>query len=228
MCNREGYKNKKLPLLFSAKNNMRSWQTCLNSWFKHLLVGSEENWHKVKIYYAQNLFKRLPAFTRLFLFDQSRSTEALLSPMAVTPKIALRLREITMATITSHMFICVWVSHQSEVQKKMSECHLSQSTVLLSLRWICACHSSGTSGLDLFLAHKNNVVLKTHRMVASHCGLLTVSVIAGRGWRVMSSHRCLWWPKKKLEQFEAKGTGCTGDVRVPYWLIVSWFLFSRV
>lgn len=31
-------------------------------------------------------------------------------PIAVTPKIALCLREITMATITSHMLVCMSVS----------------------------------------------------------------------------------------------------------------------
>lgn len=42
-------------------------------------------------------------------------------PIAVTPKIALCLREITMATIASRMLMCVRVSQQAQSSQK--ECH---------------------------------------------------------------------------------------------------------
>lgn len=109
----------------------------LNSQYK-LWILNVKNWQTVKIFSSQNLVKQSIAFTRLFLFDQSSNSELLL-PIAVTGKIVLCLREITMATITSHMLVCPWVSHHSS-SPKMSECHLSKCKLWL-LQCICACHS---------------------------------------------------------------------------------------
>lgn len=109
----------------------------LNSQYK-LWILNVKNWQTVKIFSSQNLVKQSIAFTRLFLFDQSSNSELLL-PIAVTGKIVLCLREITMATITSHMLVCPWVSHHSS-SPKMSECHLSKWKLWL-LQCICACHS---------------------------------------------------------------------------------------
>lgn len=109
----------------------------LNSQYK-LWILNVKNWQPVKIFSSQNLVKQSIAFTRLFLFDQSSNSELLL-PIAVTGKIVLCLREITMATITSHMLVCAWVSHHSS-SPKMSECHLSKCKLWL-LQCICACHS---------------------------------------------------------------------------------------
>lgn len=109
----------------------------LNSQYK-LWILNVKNWQTVKIFSSQNLVKQSIAFTRLFLFDQSSNSELLL-PIAVTGKIVLCLREITMATITSHMLLCPWVSHHSS-SPKMSECHLSKCKLWL-LQCICACHS---------------------------------------------------------------------------------------
>lgn len=109
----------------------------LNSQYK-LWILNVKNWQTVKIFSSQNLVKQSIAFTRLFLFDQSSNSEPLL-PIAVTGKIVLCLREITMATITSHMLVCPWVSHHSS-SPKMSECHLSKCKLWL-LQCICACHS---------------------------------------------------------------------------------------
>lgn len=52
----------------------------------------------------------------VYLIRGSLGAEALLSPVAVTSKIALCLREISMATIASHMpvFVCVCVSEFTE------------------------------------------------------------------------------------------------------------------
>lgn len=109
----------------------------LNSQYK-LWILNVKNWQTVKIFSSQNLVKQSIAFTRQFLFDQSSNSELLL-PIAVTGKIVLCLREITMATITSHMLVCPWVSHHSS-SPKMSECHLSKCKLWL-LQCICACHS---------------------------------------------------------------------------------------
>lgn len=109
----------------------------LNSQYK-LWILNVKNWQTVKIFSSQNLVKQSIAFTRLFLFDQSSNSELLL-PIAVTGKIVLCLREITMATITSHMLVCPWVSHHSS-SPKMSECYLSKCKLWL-LQCICACHS---------------------------------------------------------------------------------------
>lgn len=109
----------------------------LNSQYK-LWILNVKNWQTVKIFSSQNLVKQSIAFTRLFVFDQS-SNSVLLLPIAVTGKIVLCLREITMATITSHMLVCPWVSHHSS-SPKMSECHLSKCKLWL-LQCICACHS---------------------------------------------------------------------------------------
>lgn len=110
----------------------------LNSLYK-LWILNVKNWQTVKIFSSQNLVKQSIAFTRLFLFDQSSNSE-LLVPIAVTGKIVLCLREIAMATITSLMLVCAWVSHHSQVHQKMSECHLSKCKLWL-LQCICACHS---------------------------------------------------------------------------------------
>lgn len=124
-----------------------------------ILNSSTEEWKVWKATQGQNLFKWFLVFARLFLFDRSSNAEALLLPIAVTPKIALCLGEIAMATITSHMLMCVWASQHAEVHRMCHHIQLMPHRFSL-LHRMRPRQSSSISGLILIIARRKHIVLK--------------------------------------------------------------------
>ena len=127
-------------------------------WQIWIFISSTELWKmwkidtRTKYILLTNEFHQLVAFAKLFLFDGSPGASVAHSSYS---KIVLRLRDITMATITS-VFSCTVCIHVSSLWSSPKDERVPSFSPLSLL---CACHAD-LSGSIIFLVDRKQCGVK--------------------------------------------------------------------